>query len=295
AQDTVYIMNCGNCHPMDSAEHRNGVLNAGGGDAQIELYNVNAPAGSLKALNPPAATYTPGLTVFTDANGLDYTQGTCSNVYCHSVTEFTSSGDVPIPPETIPQTWPLTYDPPWESFVVKNTLYQSPTWGIDSLGCDGCHGYPITLPPTVSAGIGDSHAWIDDVYGYINMHAWNMGYEALQCNTCHYNTVQAEDPSYVRDDFSIFFNDIPIHNTAYHVNGTKDIAFNPVPYLYPAFLQGDVYYDLTTTIFYPAGTLYPDEATCVNAPCHKNQVEVKWGTPYRPWLETTDCDVCHRN
>jgi predicted CxxxxCH...CXXCH cytochrome family protein len=295
SQDTVYVMNCGNCHPMDSAEHRNGVLNAGGGNAQIEFYNVNAPAGSLKALHPPTAVYTPGPTVFTDANGLNYTQGTCSNVYCHSVTEFSSSGAVPEPSSELPIVWPLVYDPPWESFVVKSTQYQSPVWGVDSLGCDGCHGYPITLPPTVSAGIGDSHAWIDDVYGYINMHAWNMGYEALQCNTCHYNTVQAEDPNYVRDDFSIFFNDIPIHNTAYHVNGTKDIAFNPAPYVYPAFLQGDVTYDLTTTVFYPAGTLYPNEATCVNAPCHQTQVEVKWGNPYRPWLNDTECDVCHRN
>jgi len=228
------------------------------------------------------------LTPIPDAFGLNYTQGTCDNVYCHSVTEFASSGAVPEP--TYPP--PLVYSPPWESFVVKSTQYQSPVWG-NALGCDGCPGYPITLGSAVSAGIGDSHVWIDDVRG-MAMHAYNMGYDPLQCNTCHYNTVQTEDPGWFRDNFNITFNDVPIHNTAYHVNGTKDIEFNPAPYVYPAFLQGDVTYDLTTTTFYPAGTLYPNEATCTNAPCHKVQNEVKWGTPFRWWLETTECDVCHR-
>jgi hypothetical protein len=39
SQGTEYIMNCGNCHPIDSASHQNGLLNPGGSNAEIELYN----------------------------------------------------------------------------------------------------------------------------------------------------------------------------------------------------------------------------------------------------------------
>jgi predicted CxxxxCH...CXXCH cytochrome family protein len=285
AQETVYIMNCGNCHPMDPASHMNSVPNSGGGSAEIELYNPSAPAGSLKAMNPPTAAYTPGGTVFTDASGLDYTQGTCSNVYCHSYTEFSTSGPVPFP--TVPPYYPpLVYDPPWETLIVKTTQYQSPTWGADTLGCDGCHGNPITTAyPTVSAGAGDSHSWIDD-FGDVDLHTWNMGYAPLQCNTCHNDTVVLET-TYTRDGPGLtVFDDVPIDNTATHINGEVNIAFTPFPILYPTS-GGDVYHDLSTATFDPL------TSTCFNVACHDKQTEVKWGTPYRYW-DSWECNVCHQ-
>jgi predicted CxxxxCH...CXXCH cytochrome family protein len=291
-QETVYLMNCGNCHPIDLSQHMNNVLNSGNGSAEIELYNANAPAGSLKELNPPTATYTPGLTVFTDADGFNYTQGTCSNVYCHSVTDFSTTGQIP---EPLPWVYPLQYAPPWEDFVVRTTQYQSPVWGEDSLGCDGCHGYPITTecrpdPITggcteVYAGAGDSHAWID-MFGELNLHAWNMKiyFAPLQCNTCHYNTVR-EDALWFKDDFSVFFDDITIYNTSTHVNGLKDVIFTPNSVEYQKRF-GPVYHDLANAVF------DSEAKTCSNVSCHKSQTLVKWGAPYR-WDNETECNVCH--
>ncbi len=279
SQGAVYLMSCGNCHPMNSAKHANNVENSGGGDAEIELYDPSAPAGSLKALNPPTASYTPGSAVYTDPKGMKYTQGTCNNVYCHSYTAFSTSGAVPEPTEP-PFYPPLVYEPPWQTFVVKTIQYQSPKWGVDSLGCNGCHGYPITTSyPTVSAGVGDSHAWIDD-YGYINLHIWNMSFDPLQCNACHYDTVR-DNFTWVRDDYSIQLGGITIFNTAKHINGTKEVSFtqNPVAY-------GTDYY-LTNATF------DQNTKTCYNVACHLNQTEVIWGSPYR-WGITSECNVCHQ-
>jgi len=82
------------------------------------------------------------------------------------------------------------------------------------------------------------------------------------------------------------FDDIPIANTAKHVNGTKDVAFTPDPVLY-ATSGGDVYHDLSTASF------DPDTSTCFNVSCHLNQTEVTWGTPYRYW-NSYECNVCHQ-
>ncbi len=294
SQGSVYLMNCGNCHPIDFLKHANSVLNSGGGDAEIELYDPNAPAGSLKALNPATASYTPGSTVYIDAKGMKYTQGTCDNVYCHSYTYFTISGQVPepLPPYNV---WPYAYNPPWQTFPVKTRHYQSPMWGVDSLGCSGCHGYPITtksdlLPPggdngaaqsgTVSAGVGDSHSWVDD-YGYVGLHSWNMGFDPLQCNTCHYDTVR-DAAVWTRDDvgFTTSISNISIYNTAKHINGTKDIVFTPIPVLY------------RTAKDLAAATFDQNTKTCSNVACHLNQTSVTWGMPYRWW--TAECHVCHQ-
>jgi len=291
-QGTAYLMNCGNCHPINGANHINGVANSGGGSAEIELYNPGAPAGSLKALSPNA-TYTPGPTVMTDAFGLKYTVGgTCTNVYCHSGPQFQtvdpSSGAFPaVIPDPIPgaNVYPLIYTPPWESFVVSSRLYQSPKWGVDSLGCDGCHGYPILNQfPDVSAGAGDSHAWISD-FGDLNLHVWNMGFDPVQCSTCHNNTVR-DAFTWTRDDSSIQIDNIAIFNTSKHVNGTKDIAFTPEPVPYDKD-SGTVYKNLSTAT-YDANT-----KNCSNVECHINQTTVKWGSPYR-WWNGFECNICHR-
>ncbi len=284
SQASTYLMNCGNCHPTDLASHNNGVLNSGGGSAEIVLYDPNAPAGSVKSLNPATATYTPGTTIYTDAKGLKYTQGTCSNVYCHSGPEVTTTGTIPNPTPG-PTTYPLTYSPPWESFVVKTRQYQTPTWGVDSLSCNGCHGYPIqTSFPTVSAGAGDSHAWIGE-YGYLNLHMWNMGFDPLQCNTCHYDTVR-DTYTWTRDEFSIQLGDITIFNTANHINGAKEVVFTPVPIDYPTS-WGNISHDPSTATYDSA------TSTCSNVPCHNYQTTVKWGNPYR-WANSWECNACHQ-
>ncbi|MBI4847366.1 MAG: CxxxxCH/CxxCH domain-containing protein [Nitrospirae bacterium] len=205
--------------------------------------------------------------------------GTCSNVYCHSNTKVSTSGEVPLP--TVPPYLPpLVYNPPWESLVVKTTEYKAPTWGVDSLGCNGCHGNPpMTAYPTVSAGAGDSHGWIDN-FGFISLHVWNMGFAPLQCNTCHNDTVRA-DAAWSRTEYSIVFGNVPIYNTAKHVNGKKDVAFT----LTKGFYSGNV--KLTGASFDPV------TKNCSNVICHGPQTPVKWGTPYRSW-NGYECDVCHQ-
>ena len=148
-------------------------------------------------------------------------------------------------------------------------------WGVDSLGCNGCHGYPILSGfPDVSAGAGDSHAWVDD-YGYINLHVWNMGFDPVQCSTCHNNTVK-DAFTWIRDDYSIQIDNISIFNKSKHVNGTKDVAFTQVPVPYNKY-SGTVYKDLSTAT-YDANT-----KNCSNVACHFQQTQVKWGSPYRWW------------
>jgi len=74
--------------------HNNGVV-------EVELYNPASPADSLKAKNPANAEYAPGSTVTTypgniEGRSFSWTDGTCSNVYCHSGYTV-SSGPVGLP------------------------------------------------------------------------------------------------------------------------------------------------------------------------------------------------------
>jgi hypothetical protein len=115
-----------------------------------------------------------------------------------------------------------------------------------------------------------------------------MGFDPLQCNTCHYATVRDFAP-WTRDDFSIFFDDISIFNNSRHVNGAKDIQFTDIPVLYG---NGTIH-DLATATYDPV------TSTCNDVSCHFKQTEVKWGTPYRWDLIIDDvfieCNICHRN
>jgi len=192
-----YAMSCGNCHPLDNTLHRNGVV-------EVELYNANSPAGSLKAKNPVSASYTPGGTVYFDNDGLPYTQGSCSNVYCHSYNAWTtplaqfdtqalcqSNGFIWTNGVCygVPMPWPQTQnDPPVPPNTVTTRYYQTPVWGGPALTCSGCHeNPPSTNYYTNDGGAGDSHAWRDSYYvnwgmpgGYEDLHGWNgfwLGYK----------------------------------------------------------------------------------------------------------------------
>ncbi|NOY52012.1 MAG: CxxxxCH/CxxCH domain-containing protein [Deltaproteobacteria bacterium] len=285
SQSSVYLMNCGNCHPMDILKHMDGVANSGGGSAEIELYSPNAPAGSLKAKNPKTATYTPGTQVFVDDGGripLTYTKGTCSNVYCHSETVTTTTDAVPEPTVVDGNIiYPLIYDPTWQSLVVQTRRYRTPQWGVDQFGCNGCHGFPIINDASVdSAGAGDSHGWRDQ-NGDVSLHAWNMGFGPLQCRTCHYDTVRDEAPWTQDAQGETTFENVDIFNKAKHVNGTKDVVFTPDP------VTLKTPQDLSTASFDPA------TKTCTNVACHQNQTSVTWGSPYR-YTVSAECNVCHQ-
>jgi predicted CxxxxCH...CXXCH cytochrome family protein len=265
---TGYIMNCGNCHPMDSAKHMNGVV-------EVELYNASAPAGSLKALNPSSAAYVNGTSVHTDSRGFTYTAGTCSNVYCHSYNQWTTTQAIPV------------NDPNWQSKTVVTRMYRTIKWDSASLTCSGCHGNPTrTSYPANDGGAGDSHAWLDS-YGYENLHSYNMGYEPLSCTYCHHETVRQFN-AWTRDanDVSTLSN-VPIYNFSRHVNGRSDVVFHSHTSIhYHDYYNNKDYYMSLATASYDQGT-----KTCSNVSCHLQETSVKWGTPYR-W-DTDECYRCH--
>jgi len=294
----AYMFGCGNCHPLDRALHRDGTV-------QVELYNVLAPAGSIKAKNAPEAAY-------------ESSTQTCSNVYCHSGVTVTS-GPVGLPLTSPPNAVPpgnllngpyimdgtcsnLTYDP--YTVNVGRSYATSPPWGTTGsiTTCTECHEFPLTTYyPTVYAGVGDSHQWVDD-WGYNWRHAWNMIGTPLPCKTCHISTVTqaggtAYGPTGQGGAWITSYDPVPIASHAMHVNGTADVGFD-VSYVYGSGPRAHTY-SLASATYDPA------TKTCSNVTCHYNpnavgspqlwQNNVKWGAPWRDERESgAECDVCHR-
>jgi predicted CxxxxCH...CXXCH cytochrome family protein len=283
----AYRFGCGNCHPLDMTKHNNGTV-------EVELYNPLAPAGSLKAKNPSNAAYSSGLTTTTYASkkpfvignrSLSYSNGTCSNVYCHSGPAITSG---PVSEPTGTDQYAPTYEPYTVTYM--RAYKTTPAWGTNSDGqhstftvCTECHEFPLTTSfPSVQAGAGDSHQWVDDS-GYGNLHAWNMGYDPISCRTCHYGTVtQANTWSYSSMDVAAY-GAVPLASRRLHVNGSKDVLFDTTnPVLYNTTMS-------LNTATYDSGT-----KACTNVACHLQQTRVTWGSPYR-LNNSTECNLCHRN
>lgn len=267
-----YLMNCGNCHPLDPARHGNGLI-------EVELYNPLSPAGSLKALNLPYARYSAGPTRLADSRGFSYSAGTCSNVYCHSYTEWKTPGGVPPSPDC------SSY---WPANLELSRVYRPVIWGGPPLGCRGCHANPPSSSyPDNDGGAGNSHSWIEQD-GYENLHSFNMGFAPISCSYCHNDTVRLPN-AWSRNAMDIStLGDVPIANFARHVNGVNDVAFDRAnPYVYYSTSQGNIPMNLG------AATYDASAKNCSNVACHLGQTTVKWGTPYR-WYYYTECDRCHR-
>ena len=303
----AYMFGCGNCHPLDPTKHRDGIL-------QVELYNASAPAGSVKAKNPASAAYTPGThwTSYTFDNPAfnihipySYTDGTCNNVYCHSgYTVSSGSVGLPLCAEYDPamptrclvyvldEYGNLTYDP--YTVTYSRAYKTTPAWGTNSDGahstfttCTECHDFPHTTSyPSVQAGVGDSHQWVDE-YGYGNLHGYNMGFDPpISCRTCHYGIVTQAN-TWTRDPMDIItYNPVPLASRVLHVNGSKDVVFDIANHIVYDTSSGPVTYDLQSATYDPA------TKTCSNAACHLAQTKVKWGSPYR-WWNDAECDACH--
>jgi predicted CxxxxCH...CXXCH cytochrome family protein len=279
--DTAYKFGCGNCHPLDATKHNNGTVD-------VELYDTSAPAGSLKSMNPASAAYTPGLITFTypskiaGGRSFSYSNGICNNVYCHSGKIITSG------PVGLPTGQDQYGNPVYAPYTVtySRAYKTTPSWQTTGTltTCTECHEFPLkTSYPSVQAGVGDSHQWIDD-YGYGNLHAYNMGYDPLSCRTCHYGTITQAN-TWVRGSMDITtYNSVPLASRRLHVNGSNDVLFNTV---------NPVSYG-TVTLSLSGAAYDPVTKSCANVACHLQQTRVTWGSPYRWWLESTECNVCHR-
>lgn len=278
--DAAYKFGCGNCHPLDSSKHNNGTV-------EVELYDTSAPAGSLKSKNPVSAFYTGGTVVVTYASKISggksfsYSNGTCDNVYCHS-GKTVASGPVG-PPTGVDQNGDLVYAP--YTVTISRVYKTTPPWGTTGtfVNCKECHEFPLTTSyPSVQAGVGDSHQWVDD-YGYGNLHAYNMSYDPLGCRTCHYGTITQAN-TWTRDPMDVTtYNSVQLASRRLHVNGSNDVLFDtadPVSY-------GTITYGLSGAAYDPV------TKSCANVACHLQQAKVTWGSPFR-WWQSTECDVCHR-
>jgi len=298
----AYKFGCGNCHPLDSTKHFDGIV-------EVELFDALAPAGSLKAKNPPTAAY-------------DTSTRTCSDVYCHSGFVVTS-GAVGLPLTSPPVPAPsgtrlnntfimdetcsnLTYAP-YDVFPGR-AYATTPEW--DTTGnittCTECHEFPLTTYwPEVEAGVGDSHQWVDGVYRYNWRHAYNMVGDPIPCRTCHYDTVTvAGATQWVIGRYGawiIEYAPIPLANRAAHVNGTPDVAFDTVNGFTYQSSSTNGQHDLTNA------TYDPTTKTCSNVTCHYNpspindmvqvwQQKPVWGGPARYYdgVAPAECDTCHR-
>lgn len=293
----VYKFGCGNCHPLDRAKHRDGTV-------EVELYDPLSPDGSLKAMNPATAAYAPGAK-------------TCANVYCHSGYTVTSSSvgnPLTYPANPIPPGYTrngsyimdascssLVY-PPY-TVTYQRAYRVTPAWGTSGgfTTCQECHGFPTTTySPAVSAGVGDSHQWIDP-YGYRNLHAWNMLGDPVACRTCHYGTLTATAGYHFVGYDEIQYDPVPLASRATHVNGVSNVAFDTVnPVIYSSY-SGSHSYSLAAASYDPA------DKTCSDVACHYNppatappgtssrwQKKPRWGGPYRWWTYSAECDLCHR-
>jgi predicted CxxxxCH...CXXCH cytochrome family protein len=275
---TAYAFDCGNCHPMDASHHMNGLDNAGGGNAEVELSPAGAPGGTLRALHDPSASYTPGGTVMVDPQGYTFTMGTCDNIYCHSRSTVTTPNPIPEPGVDFAFAgYPISY-PPYT--VTTTRTYSSPTWG-GIMACDGCHDFtPRTFDPTVEAGAGDSHSWVDGS-NFENMHGWMHGGDPCACATCHFGTVMDQGNRYRMSGLSVY-DAVSITDTTVHVNGSGDVAFTP-----DLVTITSTPFDLSTATY---DTL---SQTCNDVSCHLNDTAVQWGTPFRYW-NGYECNVCHQ-
>lgn len=266
-----YAFGCGTCHPLAGGKHLSG------GRADVELSDVNAPPGSLKALSP-AATYTPGTAVFTDATNLPYTLGTCGTVYCHASPTFSTPSGVPVPGVDFTFTgYPISF-PAYP--VVASRSYATVGWGGANPGCGGCHGFPIRLTAIGDVAMaGQSHSWLDAA-GAESGHARNHGFAPLACRTCHARTVSAANVTERVGEVSVY-GAVPITGFGSHVNGRPDVFFDssPVQYVTPKSLASASYAVASQT--------------CSNVSCHLAQTAVRSGNPYREQVGI-ECDACHQ-
>jgi predicted CxxxxCH...CXXCH cytochrome family protein len=299
-----YMFGCGNCHPIDGAKHMDGVL-------EVELSDAAAPAGSLKARAAPGASYV---------------GGTCSGVYCHS-----SGQESPVYAATPGWTSGVTLgcngchdNPPrypsggagtatanshlvladdgWELGHYAglpgpwHTSYHG-AWiaGRDAapITCQACH-YQTTDPASTGPS---GFYWLDttgnyrlDLAGADPARLTSSAWLNSQCATCHApGGVAPEGQGRV----------LPLR----HVNGTRDVAFDPrtaIGNLFgypgaPAPATAPYWAVLSDASVFSAGlgtaSYDPATKTCSNAACHLKQTSVSWGLVP---VGNASCNNCHQ-
>lgn len=302
---TAYRFGCANCHPTDTAYHRNGFID-------VSLNRNKPNAGSLITRNNLVSTDSGG---YTRSGGSSFT---CETVYCHS------NG------RTADMT-PADYR-------------QTPNWYGGSFGpnrCGGCHDNPPQYAgqshyvPQSSLGNNGTPPYRDSGH-LINIHYRStakgnnlngfLGFSSagdaahgnpavattISCHLCHSGVVSSTRiDTYALDGTASSFRCSQCHtaatptrlqtgeivDTSRHVNGEKNVAFAPVQFRTKAQIAnvnnilgwsrtGDYKgpgsydsFDLSTS------TWDPGTKTCMTL-CHVNQPGITWGAQLK-------CNSCH--
>lgn len=286
AKQAAYHFGCGHCHPLDQHQHLNGQL-------EIELFSPIATG--LKALSP-LAQYQAGAQQLTDARGFDYTEGTCSNVYCHSDGR----------PEP------------------SLRRYASPAFGKHwepSERCGACHDSPPRYPSGSANGPDSNAHFVQNAWGegepggHVLAIHWlhpsaSPGLDTIMgCEVCHAATVElgfAPSPELpgvgcgdpILNCHDAGANRLPLRgqivDTRFHVNGQREVRFTTAPIrssaqppmgtLAPFSRVGDFdQADLSRS------TYDPTTRSCSNVACHLGQ-DAKWG---KAPDEGFACEACH--
>ncbi len=310
-----YAFGCGHCHPLDPASHLNGRV-------EVEVAPGPGAEGSLKAMSLAGATY-------------DRPTRTCAGVYCHSsgqeVPSFAPSPSWNAPPGALgcggchafPPRYPsggpgapdanshlVFADDEWESGHFGglpgpwHTSKHGGNWAgqaASPITCQTCH-YESVAP-------GASFYWLNTAGDYHlpggdPTRLTDAIYVNFQCTACHAEGGTAAPGADPASPFR-------------HVNGRRDVTFDPRPALdplpwlpaapnaptRPTWVTGgapgvslpdpsipDAVFEGTTLSMTLASARYDGVSkTCASVACHLQQTSVRWGAPHG-W---SACMSCH--
>jgi predicted CxxxxCH...CXXCH cytochrome family protein len=166
---TEYMFGCGQCHPMDPAKHRDGIV-------QVEVSPAGAPTNSLRSMNDPNAAY---------SGTIGQKSGSCSGVACHSTG----------------QKYPtFKASPPWNTTttITCDACHANPpSYPSGGAGTDTANTHMVISDDGYVLGhfAGFMGAWYGSNHGRGS--AWGPGgadSAPITCQTCHFESV---DPTNV--------------------------------------------------------------------------------------------------
>lgn len=319
----VYAFGCGHCHPLDAARHLDSTV-------EVEVRDPAAPAGSLKARSAPTAAYAGGV---------------CSGVYCHSSGQESPSW-------TRPRDGAAVASPAWtsgQSLGCGGCHDDPPAYPSGGAGAADANTHLQLADDGWEYGHfpGMLGAWHTSYHG-----GWRAASDAapITCQTCHAQTVDPAvagpsgfywldtsgdyqlpggDPARLASPYWANTHCATCHGGGApagsggvlplrHVNGTREVAFDPRTLLPVNVYPGAPTSGLTRPYWVrglsgggptpvPAGGLYeadtstfsvelsgagydPATKTCSGVACHLQETQVRWGvTP----VGTATCSPCH--
>jgi len=273
---------CGFCHPSDSSNHRNGIVN-------LDMNPIDSLPGTVKTKNDPNGPWFNQTVTGSDV--------TCIAVYCHSNGYMSPTTN----------TYQYKTTPNW---------YATDPWaGLDR--CAQCHGNSPNTGGNAGSAAHAKHSvgihYNDTFSGtsgkMTNAHG-DGNSTTINCNVCHDSTVKVayndKNPicnachnSSLKGDMIVD----PANVT--HINGSVDVTFStPLNLKTKAQLRDNIatvstvdeswtrsngYKRLTPSVSHDQSKTTPvySAGTCTNTACH-NATPMQWGQ-----AGPLQCMVCH--